>query len=260
MEKSKGLVAFFDILGYQNFLQSNEPAKAIETIQDFLKKLKSFRSNTFPTFFGKETFEVLQKLMDTFTHLTISDSMLVTFKANKDKKVDYMYSLMLFSLYCSALHKEFFLAGLPVRGAIEYGEFVINREECLFAGVPIVEAYKEASRLSLSACIVGESALPKDYPPTIHSGLTKYRVPLRNGMEKDAVLVAPILSSGIDSVDIDQIQDIKQFIVSAFSKHNKTIGIEVQPKIENTEMFFRFCKAKYEQDPKPNRSIKKTRH
>jgi hypothetical protein len=260
MNTTKGLVAFFDILGYQEFLQSNEPLAAIEIIRGFLKKVHELRTESFPTFFGKETADNLKKLMDTFTHLTVSDSMLIAFQADMENEADYLYSLFTFSLYCSALHKEFFISGLPVRGAIEYGNFIISPKDGLFAEVPIVKAYKLSNQLSLSACVVGESALPKSYPPTIHAGFVKYRIPMRNGQEQDGTLLAPILGSTGSDVNLESISDVKQFVVESFSNHNKTIGLEVLRKVENTEMFFRFCKARYQQEPFPKFTKSKKHH
>jgi len=47
MDKKTGLVAFFDILGYQNFLKKNEPEIAADKIAELIKDLKGFQSDTF---------------------------------------------------------------------------------------------------------------------------------------------------------------------------------------------------------------------
>ena len=171
MDKKTGLVAFFDILGYQNFLERNEPETAAGKIAEFMKKLKDFQSKTYLIMLGEKTEPKIRPILERIKYLVISDAILLTLETNKSNKKDYSLFQFFFLMYCLRLFKELFIYGLPVRGAIEYGEYVLVENQ-MFAGRPIVRAYQSAMNLDLSACQVSDSVV--DMPP-IFKKFTSHR-------------------------------------------------------------------------------------
>lgn len=245
MDRKTGLVAFFDILGYQNFLEKNEPEIAAEAITELIKKLKTFKSETYLSVFGEEVKSVAKPIVGNIVYLVISDAILLTLEAHKSNEQDYAYFQFFFLGYCSRLFKELFIYGLPVRGAIEYGEYVLVENQ-MFAGRPIVRAYQSAMDLDLSACQVSDSV--GDLPPDLKNNFyVNYNTPLRTGEEKELKLLTPfsLADNEKDQFTLGRITDLKQFIIGSFSAHNKMINKEVQKKILNTEFLLRYCKTRY---------------
>jgi hypothetical protein len=248
MDKKTGLVAFFDILGYQNFLERNEPETAAEKIAEFMKKLKAFQSKTYLIMLGEKTEPKIRPILERIKYLVISDAILLTLETGKSNKKDYPLFQFFFFMYCSRFFKELFVYGLPVRGAIEYGEYVLLENQ-MFAGRPIVHAYQSAMDLDLSACKVSDSVgeLVQAGKDNIY---LNYNTPLRTGEEKELVLLTPFAleDDEKDEFTLERIPDLKQFVMESFCAHNKMINKEVQKKILNTEFFLRYCKTRWREE------------
>lgn len=243
MSKKNGLVAFFDILGYQNFLEKNEPEIAAEKISEFIKKLKTFQSETYLSLFDEKLQSKAKPIIEQIVYLVISDAILLTLETDKSNQQSYKVFQFLFLMHCARLFKELFIYGLPPRGAIEYGEYVLVENQ-MFAGRPIVRAYQSAMDLDLSACQVCDSV--NDLSPSLRNSLyLNYNTPLRTGEEKELVLLMPfnLADNEKDEFIVGKISDVKQFIIRSFSAHGKMINKEVQKKILHTEFFLRYCKT-----------------
>ncbi len=83
--------------------------------------------------------------------LVFSDTILLTlaFKEDDDS-LNHLYWLV-FLMASKDIQTELFNAGLPARGAIDYGKFFVQ-ENC-FAGRCIVKAYKLSSTIEMAACV-----------------------------------------------------------------------------------------------------------
>lgn len=244
MDKKIGLVAFFDILGYQNFLEKNEPEIAAEIIAEFIENLKSFQSETYLTIMAPMR-DSVKPIIEKIVPIVISDSILLTLETDKGNKREYADTQATFLLYCTRFFKELFLYGLPPRGAIEYGEYVLIENQ-IFAGRPIVRAFQSATNLDLAACQVSDSL--GDLPQSLRNvAYTNYNTPLRTGEEKELVLLMPfnLRDDEKDELTLNKIPDVKQFIMRSFCAHYKMINREVQKKISNTEFFLRYCGTRY---------------
>ena len=230
MDKKTGFVAFFDILGYRNFLKRNKPEIAAEKITEFLKKLKAFQSETYLSLFEKEFQSEAKPIVEKIVYLVISDSILLTLEADKSVEGDYKFSQFLFLVYCARLSKDLFIYGLPVRGAIEYGEYVLVENQTL-VGTPIVDAYQSATDLDLSACQVSNSV--EDLVASLENVVyLKYNTPLTTGEEKELVLLMPfsLADDEKDEFTLTKITDLEQFIMRSFSAHSKMVNKESQRK------------------------------
>ena len=245
MNKKTGLIAFFDILGYQSFLEQNEPEIAAEKILQFIKKVKDFPKDTFAKLLTSnkeerpESLKDLTRLLNEITYLIISDAIILTLE------VPTMHSTNLkrhFINYCSMLFNELFSYGFPSRGAIEYGDYILlkTQDSQLFAGKPIVDAYKSTINLDLSACQISNS-LAEQAAIENHTYL-KYKTPLKTGDEKELNLLMSFYYD-IQENTYHTIPDLTQFVIDSFTAHKKMIDKTVQRKIVNTELFLRCCKS-----------------
>jgi len=237
-----GLVAFFDILGYSAFLENNEPKDAAVSINKFIGKIDKFKNKRFKSLLINNKSSKYLPILKTINHLVISDSILISMACNIEENT-YKQKLVIFLLYCSLLMKEMFIFGLPLRGSIQYGDFYITKNT--FAGKPIIAAYKEGTNIEISGCIISNTVAIEKLDDIFANDLYfRYLVPVKQG-EKEAILINFLQGdSDEDNKSMEHINDPKQFVVNSFAAHNKFISSTVYSKINNTEMFIRFCKSK----------------
>ncbi len=236
----RGLVAFFDILGYSAFIENNKAEVAAQKINGFINEIEKLNmSDHLKSFLGKGR---IADVSEKISYLIISDSILVTLECDLDDKGSYRLYATVFLIYCSFLSKRLFIFGLPLRGCIEYGEYYIK--DHTFAGMPIIKAYQNSEKIDLAACEISESIFSTNLTIDNISKLgIGYKIPTKNE-DKHSVLLNFLLK--LDENDkniIGKIPDFKQFIIDSFAAHNKYIGSNVYRKINNTEMFLRYCKA-----------------
>ena len=240
IETQKGLVAFFDILGYSAFMENNKVEDAALKINDFINELENFDMNDF-----LQRFEIRDRIDDVLKeigYVVISDSILITLECDKHNTDTYRLYSIVFSLYCALLSKKLFIFGLPLRGCVEYGEYYIKNNT--FAGKPIIKAYKKNEKLNLSVCEISESIFSEDVSIDKFGNLfVPYLIPTKNGDKQSILLNFLIKLHDEDEYSLEALSDPKQFVVNSFSAHNKYIGSNVYQKIDNTEMFIRYCKA-----------------
>jgi hypothetical protein len=166
-----GLIAFFDILGYQSFLENNRNIKpqnsAINTAERVLQLITDIPNqvrNEMTTMWSehaKKRPEVIPKeVPEALTHLIFSDTIVLSIEYPKDSKDEWKNAALL-NLVCSStkLCKSMFYQGLPLRGAIVEGEFIV-KNSC-FAGQAIIDAYKLSSCLNLSGVALDKHLFEK---------------------------------------------------------------------------------------------------
>ena len=133
--------------------------------------------------------------------------------------------------------------GLPLRGAITNGYFVV--QDTCFAGRTIIEAYRLAHSLDLSAVVLSRSAgedLVAAYSESghgFHHFCFEYLIPLKAGESLRLFGLSPT------PCRMPLEGELRQLISESFWQHKKDVAPEVMTKINNTEMFFRFVKMEH---------------
>ena len=221
IETQKGLVAFFDILGYSAFMQNNKVEDAALKINDFMHELETFNMDRF-----LEKFEIRDRINDVsreIKYAIISDSILLSLECDQDDHDSYRLYALVFSMYCALLFKKLFIFGLPLRGCIEYGEYYLQGHT--FAGVPIIDAYNNSEKLNLASCEISKSVITDKVGIDQFVNLfIPYLIPTKNGDKQSILLNFLIKLHDEDEYRLDKLSDPKQFIINSFSAHNKFIG------------------------------------
>ncbi len=278
----KGLIAFFDILGYQQILLSNEVQKTAELIVDVLAKVPNeivrlvtepdlgliINENLKTSQFQGEMYKKI--IEEELGWLLFSDSILVSLPVDFDDPNEPLYFKGLrwtaFLYVCTFLQRLMFDKGLPLRGAISYGDFFI--EENYFAGKPIIESYQASESLELSGCIMARSserlyhefynyAAENNYASyllLLHQLVVPYLVPLKKGKMEKAQLLNWINLPLTPFKNLPT--DIREYVFSAFVDYNRDAAPIVYPKINNTEAFIRKVLKNIESKPWPVMSEK----
>jgi hypothetical protein len=266
-----GFVGFFDILGYGSLLSAGITETTTRVV-DLLSRLPTHSKQTYSDFVGEgilrgdhDDFKLALKQI---RYLVVSDSLLITAAyvdvSNPGMKREQAYAF-LGSVCC--FQRQMFEFGLPVRGAIGFGDFIV--QDNVFAGRPIYDAYQLEQSLNLAACALHESAVQE------WKALTgKHRIP-----ELDAELklscvryAAPTKKKGTTSTgntdvlclnlawptistELNGLQDIYQYVHGKFIANDKQVGDQEMGKLNNTVAFLEFLKKEYpllfNRPPKP---------
>lgn len=244
MDTQVGLVGYFDILGYQNLLEKNEPEDIAKSVLSLFTKIDTKVIKDLALRFSGalselKTEEIEQALKESMKWLIFSDTVLLTMPV-EDLCSE---SWLIFLSACLQLKKKMFQAGLPLRGVITYGKFYI--EDTCFAGKTIVEAYQLCNKLDIAACVFTKNAqelvdrIDKDNSKykLFNNFIYRYLIPTKDGDEYYYTLAA-------QTYDINHDRNIREQVLSSFWAHNKDIPISTQKLVSNTEQWLCFLKEK----------------
>lgn len=253
-----GLVAFFDILGYQNLLERNEP-EAIATdvlpmltnigqsVNEALKKMTEKKKHS-PNFFNR--------IIDNINWLVFSDTVLLTLPVDDSDPYLRHKAWLIFFTACIGLQDRLFEAGLPVRGAIDFGKFFV-KGTC-FAGRTIVNAYRLSETLELAACVLTDDASNElnkmcktcaedDIDTLFGIFVLEYLIPTKTIEQHRLTLMA-------HTYDLSA-PDIHRTVMTAFWGNNKDLPVTVRQKVANTEQWLEFLESKQEVKRDSNKAI-----
>lgn len=252
--RKNGLVGLFDILGYRVFLEKNSPETAAEKVMAVLNTLVSLSQKMprkmvepFAPVLGEKSFPSFAKMVNEIEWLVFSDTVLLTLDLSNcaDRQVKGSY-WGVFLMQCCSLWRSMFEFGLPLRGAITKGPYLVHKT--CFAGKPIVEAHELANDINCAGVVIAASAIEwcKAETPK-HPGIPSilhydYSFPskAKGFVENTAlnVMFAP------EANQEKWAGDIRQLVHESFWAHGKSVGSGVPEKIENTERLLRFLKMR----------------
>ncbi len=237
----KGIIGLFDILGYSRFLEKNSAEKAAKIIVDNILTIDTNVINQYRgLFLHMPEEDLIKTILKKIEWLIFSDTILLTLPYEDTDKKDIKD--ICWSLFCGVTGRLFahlFLTGLPIRGAITYGEFFVS-QNC-FAGKEIVEAYQLEQQLDLSAVIFSEKSIKELQKIDAFGadGLTKnqvfeYCMPLKTESKDCFALRVPVRP-----LELNPATDLRQKILESFWGYRKDVDKKVYSKIDNTERYFR---------------------
>lgn len=192
--------------------------------------------------------EFAEPMLSKIQWLVFSDTILLTLSLKDIVDQSELQAFWTVFLYeATLLYSHMFQFGLPLRGAITEGSFVV--EQSCFAGKAIIEAFKVAEDLNMAGVVITPGAIKWAEINAVDSiknnpFFCRYLVPYKTrGEIVDAMLNVAVPLPGEATNYLDG--DIRQIVHECFWKHGKDIPISVTEKIENTEKFIRFLKTKY---------------
>jgi len=122
--KTKRYVAFLDILGFKDYVLRH----GIDDVYQRLQTLNGFRPED-----GSSDYDLEEGRRIKFT--IFSDSIFIF------SKDDSFPNLRHFLTYVKRVMRMALRAEIPLKGAIAYGDIVVDEEQNLFCGQPIIDAY-----------------------------------------------------------------------------------------------------------------------
>ena len=236
----KGIIAFFDILGYQSFLENEFSIATAKKVLELIIGLPEIAKEEVRHRFRDQLPPLLNTTVndvhDAMTYLIFSDTIVlsIAFPDNPANEwIKTAYNFM--SVLSGRLHISMFNEGLPMRGAITEGEFLIKKQ--CFAGKPIIDAYKLCASLDFSGVVFHPDLVPT--LRKIYSGwplellFMPYLSQLNNQREEKLWHI-----NWVDSLSKEDLAvlraDFDGFIYRSFWMHGKDLPQSASRKVENT--------------------------
>lgn len=250
MKTQTGFLGFFDILGYQSLLVNNDPKDIADNVLSELTALESSIKVALKKQFPE--FDALHKIYEeSLKWLIFSDTILISLDVPSELEEGDLYEHILTFLLASAiLQQNLLLNGLPLRGCLTFGDYIIK--DACFAGKPIIEAYRLSEKLELSACVIAKSASEK-FKSIVKDRqaeflLVEYLIPLKKSDPKKMLT----LNYGA----MEDHENPRDIVFKAFFAHNKDIPESVQQKMLNTEQHLRFLDICHKQRKEKSQPVK----
>lgn len=264
LKPQEGIIGYFDILGYAKFMENNDvntvAANVVETLTNLKKQVPETIYNYFKNWKINDTsLKMIKELAEGINWLIFSDTILLTsnYSVDEGKKLEekQFIKLMQWAIFVctsSFLVRHMFEFGLPVRGVITKGKFIM-KDSC-YTGKPLIDAYNLANILDLSVCVITNIAYEEvenlvQFIKKIDVVLSRilqnafeyYLVPKKNEESPEKLFTLNFFCYlGVWKFYEFSKTDVKQMILDAFSKHNKSVTEREQNKVTNTEKHFLF--------------------
>jgi hypothetical protein len=246
-----GIMGFFDILGYQSFLKNN-PGDAARRVVSKLGGLEqSLAAEMREALLHKQKAPKVEELLALLKCLVFSDTVMLYSPFDDGDSVRTRSNRwIVMNFACILLWRRMFEFGLPLRGVLHTGEFLV--EKACFAGRAIVEAYQISQDFDLAVCAYTRAAFDElvrqanePYDPLlwnwIPTQLFEYRIPRMQGTDERLVTINP-LALFLEGHDRYFNGDLRQLVHDAFWKHGKDIPESAASKLLHTEQFLRACR------------------
>jgi hypothetical protein len=170
----------------------------------------------------------------------------------KDSEVLLLRKWVLFLASCLLLQRRAFDEGLPLRGALATGTYILK--DNIFIGKPIVDAYNlcqaqnwSGAALTKNTGMEFENFIEKNRNKKTLEGvdefLSMYPVPMKSGKPITLMCLRWCGARNLISFTFKSPNDansLKNLIKNKFSEHNKTVSDEVADKINNTALFLQY--------------------
>jgi hypothetical protein len=271
-----GFVGFFDILGYKSFLETGITEVTLRVIE-ILSRLPDKVDEAVKIHFGLQNgmlekarengvsapFEQMLRELSRIVPLVVSDSILLRCSYDENHGTEKAAQAATFVVYANVLQRLMFEEGLPLRGAIAFGDFVFV--DHVFAGKPIIDAHTLGQSLDLAACAIHETAekefnaliaaAPGQWDGFLNEGqqLVQYQTPVKKVKTSEVKAQEKLLLLNLawptlkGYTPLKDRKEPRKYVEEQFSAHSKQLGPEVALKVENTEKFLRLLFERFPQ-------------
>lgn len=237
----KGFIGFFDILGYQTINIRNEIPAVSQLISDVIVNLPTRTLDLLISLLSTDEKKArVKSLYLKIETRLISDSILVSLEMpnNADPQTVSLHS-MIFLSYTSQLMRQAFDSGLPLRGAVDYGDYFFS-ENC-FAGEPIINCYRIGNQMDVAGCVITKKCYTVVTTTDSETG--------RNEHIKRFYFDCLIVNKG-GANELYHVlnwylpyekwgekkENLRAYVIDAFHAHGKDIPPNVLSKVNNTEL------------------------
>ncbi|MFA5905992.1 MAG: hypothetical protein WC836_18820 [Desulfobacula sp.] len=229
---SHRLVCCSDILGFSPKFKSMPTNQKLEEYNEIIETLKSachyicdYRTD--PSEFSLKRCNFYW-FSDTFLLFSNEFSFDRSDEFIEDTLVDFLRSV-------KSLFLRFLYSGFPLRGGIDYGEFIAEPTENIFIGEALIDTFKNSEGHAWA----GIALLPNLSSKIIDSEkirklLTRYQVPTKNGSSQEMTVINWASDLSITSKD-----NPEEYISTQFRKYCMAMEPKAEDYCKNTISFLK---------------------
>jgi len=187
-KKISGFFALFDILGFKEIIKNND----LEYLGNIIGNLLDTLDSNAVTIAGQDTNQELS--LGKTNSIVFSDTIILyeDMRQMIDGTIPYFGPSIIAK--SSILLRLAFESGIPLRGAISYGDYLISKN--YFLGKPIVDAYSAERNCNWSGAILHESVVnvlnKQDFQPRFFHTI---KVPPLHPFDNDLIIKFPANST-----------------------------------------------------------------
>jgi hypothetical protein len=258
MEPIQGIVAFLDVLGYQNFIDNNSVGKAVEILTNVFTGLKEASVEDYKTRWVKPGVAAKRRFEDVFIQ-TLSDSIIFHFQTPKGSIP--ISDWMTFLQIVRVTQRRLFDNGFPARGAVACGQYYFR--DGFLVGRPFMEAYRLTQSLEFAGVVLTAEASTrmkgdfKNQNVALRgfAGGVDFLVPMKENREGKFYCLCPLR---LGEIQTEILSDVAELVYQSFWQHQKDVPANVDLKITNTIKFWRYWVCRNVQRlPRPVEARKK---
>lgn len=240
MTSTFGLVGFYDILGYQNFIDNNSVEKAVEILNGVFTGLKAAVIQDYQnTWSGKAS--NARRRFDDVVIQTLSDSIILHLPV---KQPEFPMSDWLTFLQTSrVIQRRLFDNGFPSRGAIATGKYYCR--DGFLVGRPFMDAYRLSQSLEFSGSAMTPEAFQRFKDNAKHEqadwrhfpGGVEFLAPMKGSREEKLYCLCLLRKNEIGT---RLSRDVEKMVNRSFWRHDKDVATFVDLKVANTIKFLNY--------------------
>lgn len=256
----KTFLAFFDVLGFKEFIYNNEMEYSQQMFSHLLRDSQTAVSGE--KYIKANSGMIIPDLKNQKINcLHVSDS--IVFWSNSDTKEDFLEIVKVcYAFYWRSLQTTFPLRGCLIHGEIDFQPFTIKNENqstfhnySLF-GKGLIEGYLKAESINYAGCYIDESAIQKVNNKIINAliydqKICLYKVPFRDGAFSYEHVFRPIKGEHNDVSFRNSANGIKRLFTDHMN--GKLISDSVKLKMNNTIDFIEYFRQTKPDLEKPNK-------
>lgn len=170
LNTNKRFIAFFDIMGFKDFVTHNSHENVLEKLEqltsfkEMIEEERNLYLNNKPNAINSSIKPVL--FSDSFLMISNDDS--------KDSLNDMLYLAIVFMQMC--IEKE-----IPIKGCISCGKLTADFKKSIFFGQPLIDAFLLEEELELYGCLIDHHLEKYLLKYKFTDEIVLYKVPLKTG-------------------------------------------------------------------------------
>ena len=238
MEATEGIVAFLDILGYQNFIDNNSVEKAVDILTKVFSGLKEAVAEDYKKWFPRSSSTTL---VDSVKVQTLSDSIIFHLAIGPKATSTLNWATLLQTVRIT--QRRLFDNGFPSRGTIASGRFFFGNG--FLVGRPFMDAFRLTQSLEFAGVVLTPNTFKQlkldwkraAFPLQKLVAGVEFLAPLKAGREEKLYCLCPLRKNEIGT---EACRDIDGMVRRSFWRHQKDVPAAVDAKINNTIKFWRY--------------------
>jgi hypothetical protein len=213
-------VVYIDIMGFKNMVAT----QSVDSIYAMMKDVNKSRDKSAAIGYlvGFET----QNLVNSTTY---SDSIML-YSRDGSKE-----ALKAISLAAGILTSELFSKKVPHKGAMAFGSMMLDNENSIFFGQPLIDAYLLQEELGFYGIIVHHSAERTIFLEDFIVGcFIQFDCPLKNGIVNHKAIYPALLDYKLKA----EFSNEQQTVIDGVNALRFTVSGHLRKYVENTQKYF----------------------